>query len=222
MNPYIELDNISFGYKKTGFRIRGVSARLYNRETTIITGGNGSGKTTLSKLMIGILKADSGKTFVCGQDIKNMSLSAAAEKVGYLFQNPDRQLFCSTAMEEIMFSLRQKGVDERAAAETARALLARFSMAHKANEFPLKMSRGEKQRLALLAVFVMNPGFYILDEPSSGIDEENKDKLVGMLEEFKQQGAGLCIITHDNALISRLADRRITMADGRIVSDEKA
>lgn len=93
-------------------------------------------------------------------------------------------------------------------------------MRDKAGEFPLKLSRGEKQRLALLAVFAMRPNFYILDEPSSGIDEENKQKLIVMLKEIKRKGAGMCIITHDKTLTEHLADRVITMTEGRIKSDE--
>jgi energy-coupling factor transport system ATP-binding protein len=221
MNAYIELDSVGFGYKKTGFSINDVSLKFFSGEAAVLTGGNGSGKTTLSKLMMGILKPDKGRVLVCGQDIKKSSLPSIAKKAGYLFQNPERHLFCETALDEIKFSLLHCGQDEASAEENAKELLSRFSMLERAGDFPLKLSRGEKQRLALLSVIAMKPSYYILDEPSSGIDEENKRKLVAILEELKAGGAGLCVITHDKALTERLADRVIVMSQGR-VENEKA
>jgi energy-coupling factor transporter ATP-binding protein EcfA2 len=116
-----------------------------------------------------------------------------------------------------MFSLKHRGVDEAAASKEAARLLAHFSMADRADDYPLKLSRGEKQRLALMAVLAMQPKYYILDEPSSGIDRENKDRLIAMLSELKANGAGMCIISHDRSLIDRVADRVIIMKDGAIV-----
>ena len=220
MSTYIELDCVNYGYKKTGFSINNVSFKLFGGQTTALTGGNGSGKTTLSKLMIGILKPDSGSVFVDGQNIKKCSLPSMAKKIGYFFQNPERQLFCETALEEIKFSLLHAGEDETTAETKAKKLLSRFSMLERSADFPLKLSRGEKQRLALLAVLAMKPAYYILDEPSSGIDGENKEKLIEMLKELKQSGAGLCIITHDKALSASLADRVVVMSQGRITDEQ--
>lgn len=217
MNAYIELNNVRFGYKKTGFTIDGASLALYGGQATALMGATGSGKTTLSKLMMGILKPDSGSVAVDGRNIQKAGLPWVAKKVGYLFQNPERQLFCETALEEIKFSLRYAGEAEAPIDAKARALLSRFSMLERAEDFPLKLSRGEKQRLALLAVLATQPAYYILDEPSSGIDEENKEKLVAMLEELKRSGAGVLFITHDRALADRLADRVVVMSQGRIL-----
>ena len=219
MRTYIELKNVSYAYKKTGFSIKDVSFALGRGETTVLSGGNGSGKTTLSKLMMGILKPDSGHVLIEGGDTKKMALHETAKRIGYLFQNPERQLFCSTVLEEITFSLRHAGADAASAQQKAAALLAQFSMGAHADDFPLKLSRGEKQRLALLAVFAMDPPYYILDEPSSGIDSENKQKLIGMLEDIRSNGAGLLLITHDKELKERLADRVITVAEGRVAHE---
>lgn len=220
MKAYIELDSVCFGYKKTSFSIISVSLKLFRGQTAVLTGENGSGKTTLSKLMMGILKPEKGRVLVDGQDIKKCSLPFIAKKTGYLFQNPERQLFCDTALEEIVFSLMHSGEDEATAKTKAKDLLSRFSLLERAGDFPLKLSRGEKQRLALLSVIAMKPPYYILDEPLSGIDDENKERLVAILEELKADGAGMCIITHDKSLMERLADRVIFMSQGR-VEDEK-
>ena len=217
MNDYIILDDIRYTYKKTGFAVRGVSLALRAGETTVIAGHNGSGKTTLMKLIMGILHPDSGSVSIGGEDIRKKRLPEIAKKIGFLFQNPDRQLFCPSAREEIMFSLRHRGVEDSAAEKEAARLLAHFAMSGRADAYPLKLSRGEKQRLALMAVIAMRPPYYILDEPSSGIDSENKEKLIRMLDELKADGAGMCIVTHDKALIDRVADRVVTMKDGALL-----
>lgn len=213
MSAYIELKGVSFGYKKTGFSIKDVSLELYKGRAAALTGCNGSGKTTLGKLIMGILKPDSGSLLVDGQDIRKLRLYETARKIGYLFQNPERQLFCATALEEIAFSLRHGGTGD-GAEQQALKLLTRFSMQERKDDFPLKLSRGEKQRLALLSVFAMEPPYYILDEPTAGLDEENRRELIAMLEEIKSGGAGILIITHDRALIERVADSVITMTGG--------
>ncbi len=217
MNDFITLEDISYTYKKTGFAVRNVTLSLRLGETAVLAGSNGSGKTTLMKLLMGILTPDSGCVRIDGEDTKKTRLPDTAKKVGYLFQNPERQLFCPSAKEEIMFSLKHRGIDDDTAGKEAERLLAHFSMADKAGDYPLKLSRGEKQRLALMAVLAMQPKYYILDEPSSGIDRDNKEKLIEMLSELKADGAGMCIISHDKALIDRVADRVITMKDGAIV-----
>ncbi len=222
MKEHIRLSGVSFKYKKTTFAIKDISLTLFCGQTAVIAGASGSGKTTLSKLMMGILAPLSGSVIMDGQDIKKLGLPETAKRSGYVFQNPERQLFCSSAKDEIKFSLKLKGESEKEAEAKAEGLLARFSMQERARDFPLKLSRGEKQRLALLAVFAMKPPYYILDEPSSGIDEQNKAQLVEMLREIKREGAGLCIITHDKALTESLADRVLTMEGGRVVSDESA
>lgn len=222
MKEYISLNDISFGYKKTGFRIDNLSLKLYTGETTILVGKNGCGKTTVSKLIMSILKIDSGEICLDGESIRKKPLAEIAKCVGYLFQQPERQLFNRTALEEITFSLNLNGLGEQESIQTAKDLLEKFDLKDKEQEYPLKLSRGEKQRLALAAVFAMKPNYYILDEPSSGLDSENKQILISLLKQLKKQGAGLLIITHDREMIKSLADRLITMEEGGVSKDEKS
>jgi len=241
MNEMIRLDNVSFGYKKaastvkTAFYLSEITLDLFRGEAVVLAGRNGSGKTTLSKLMIGIFKPDKGDVFVDGYNLKKRTLAQTAKSAGYLFQNPERQLFCNTVLEEVMFSLRHTGIyqkdadqdavqpalAEASAIEKAKSLLAQFSLSEKEASYPLKLSGGEKQRLALLTILAMELEYYILDEPSKGLDEGNREILIEILAGLKRAGKGLCIITHDAALAGSLADRRILMEKGRVVRDEK-
>lgn len=221
MNEMIRISNLSFGYKKTSFCLENINIDFNRGETAVLMGRNGSGKTTLSKLMIGMLEPDTGDVLLQGRNLKKNTLAQTAKSVGYLFQNPERQFFCSTALEEVMFSLRNTCPDEECAKKTARELLAEFSIEKKEDSFPLTLSEGEKRRLALLTVFAMKPSYYILDEPSIGLDKDNKQELVEILLGLKQKGFGLCIITHDAQLVKKLADRQIVLEKGRVTRDEK-
>ena len=220
MKNFVELKKVNYKYEKTGFEISDVSLKLNKGECAILRGSNGSGKTTLGKLIMGIIKPDSGSVYVGGQDIRKNKLYENAKNISYLFQNPDRHFFCTTAKEEIEFSLLHNGNSEDEADKKATELLERFNMADKADSFPLKLSGGEKQRLALLTVFAVNPSYYILDEPSSGIDADIKNSLIDMLIQIKQTGSGLLIITHDKTMTNQLADRVITMSGGKAAGDE--
>ncbi len=222
MNDFIQFKNVCFEYKKTGFKIEDFSLCLHSGETTVLAGHNGCGKTTVSKLLLSILKPHSGDVFIDGKSVNDMRLADISKHVGYLFQQPDRQLFCQTAIEEITFSFIQNGTDEQTSVETAKQLLEKFGLSEKACEYPLMLSRGEKQRLAFAAVYAMKPKFYVLDEPSSGLDVENKQSLMGLIKSLKQQGVGFLIITHDKEMMTGLADRMITMHKGRIIKDETA
>lgn len=222
MKEFIALNNISFGYKKTKFRINNLSLKLYTGEAVILAGKNGSGKTTLSKIIMTILKAEHGEVYINGESTANRPLAEIAKSIGYLFQQPERQLFNTTALEEITFSLNQNGQNKEESIKAARGLLKKFDLENKEKEYPLKLSKGEKQRLALAAIFAMKPKYYILDEPFSGLDNENKQILIRLLNELKEGGAGLLIITHDKKIISSLGERIITMDEGGVQKDEKS
>jgi len=189
-------------------------------QTVAIIGSNGSGKTTLTRFILGIMKSQKDVVIVDGVDVHSAKLCDIAMSIGYLFQNPDRQLFCNSAVEEIVFTLKNQGVDESKAQIKAKELLEKFNMGHLADKLPLHFSRGEKQRLALLAVLAMNPKYFILDEPSSGLDKKNKAILIEMLHEIRKSGIGVCIITHDEDIIG-MVDRVVMFESGKVVGDER-
>lgn len=217
MTPYISLNNVAFGYEHTGFALHGISLDLHQGQTVVITGQNGSGKSTLAALMMGLIKPHSGTIRYRGSDGKSISLPNKAKSIGYGFQNPDKQFFCLSALEEIAFSLRQTGQYEAAAIDNAHRLLGCFGMQHKADSLPQKLSDGEKRRLALLAVFALDRPYYILDEPTAGLDVNSRQMLFDWLAGYKQRGTGLCIITHDEALIRELGDKTVRMSNGRLL-----
>ncbi len=212
----IEMSHVSFRYGRGDWVFRGLSLAVEKHRCTFLVGRNGSGKTTLGKLMAGILKPVSGTVLVDGLDTRQAELYQIGARVGYLFQEPERQLFAPTVWEELTFVLDLFGIEKKLQEERAEMLLKQFHLQKVKNSFTYQLSRGEKQRLALAAVMINNPAFLILDEPTTGLDPRRREALAEILEECKAQGIGMVVISHDRKFTERLADRIITLSDGGI------
>ena len=206
-NPFIEVNNVSFSYEKSDIIFKNITASFNKGEITAIVGPNGSGKTTLGKLMTGILKADHGYILVDGEDVKNISLGNIGKKIGYLFQQPSRQLFNPTVREEIGFAHSFMGEDKGLVEQKVNKIIEDFSLEGLEDSSPYRISRGERQRVALASIFINEPNFLILDEPTTGLDIVRKDKLSSLLQNLKSQGIGIIVISHDEEFINKNADR---------------
>ncbi len=214
---YLKLEEVSYSYQQGSFRLKGISHTFFKGEFVAITGPNGSGKTTLGKIMTGILKPDRGKVTIDGLDSKTLSLGRIGKLVGYLFQQPERQLFTPSVAEEVGFALTFMGEERESVKSRVDQILKNFSLEGLRNQSPYKLSAGEKQRLALAAVIINKPRFLILDEPTNGLDPVRKKKLAAVLKELQRDNIGLAVISHDQAFITANADRVITMAGGEII-----
>lgn len=219
MESYIKLVGITYAYPRSRFALKDVDLSLNQGEIVGITGENGSGKTTLGKIIMGILMPDSGNIEIDGVDGKTLKLCERGFKIGYAFQNPDRQLFAASVQDEIIFPLEIKGVDKKTAQERAETLLKRFELSHLKERVPMRLSRGEKQRLVLAATLAQEPGFLILDEPATGLDRDRKKALYQLLKELTEEGIGMAVISHDLQFIEDYANRIIKLENGKVVDD---
>lgn len=219
--PYIELRGAAFRYPKGDFVIEDASLTLFQNEFTAITGPNGSGKTTLGKLIMGILKPDRGCVKILNRDTRGMTLGEIGKKVGYLFQNPERQLFSMNIREEISFPMEIRGIPKEEIEKKVNEMLEIFSLTHLEGIPTFKLSRGEKQRLAIASIFVNNPEFFVMDEPTTGLDAERKKDLSELIRNLQDKGIGMAVISHDIHFIEQHADRTITMSGGKIVDDSR-
>ncbi|MCL1829709.1 MAG: energy-coupling factor ABC transporter ATP-binding protein, partial [Oscillospiraceae bacterium] len=167
----IRIDNVTYTYPK-GERpaLSCFSADFQRGEITAVSGRNGCGKTTLTKLAAGLLRPSAGRVLIDGEDIRGLDLPQVGKKAGYIFQNPNRQLFCDTVYNETAYGLRSAGVDERRIGESVDFYLDYFGLSAYRDVYPGKLSLGEKQRLALAAVLILGTDYLILDEPTTGLD----------------------------------------------------
>ena len=184
---------------------------------TAVRGHNGSGKTTLGKLVAGLLRPSRGSVLLGGEDIARWPLGKIGGRVGYLFQEPARQIFAPKVLEELTFPLTLKGMDARRAGELARTMLARFEMETLADASTFSLSRGEKQRLAIAALLLSRPDFLVLDEPTTGLDARRRDILGGIIRGLNEQGVGILLFSHDTSFVREHAAFGYRMAEGRIV-----
>jgi len=188
------------------------SARFQRGEIAAVSGKNGCGKTTLTKLLAGILRPVSGRVTIDGADISKMDLFEIGRRVGYIFQNPNRQLFCNSVFDEVAYGLRNLNLDETQTEEKASYYLEYFGLGSYREVYPGKLSLGEKQRLALAAVLALGTDYLVLDEPTNGLDVKRQEELGTLISELRcKLNCGIILVSHEPEFISSYADRELVM-----------
>lgn len=215
----IALSHVVYSYPKGGFVFSCDEAEFPAGEVTLLTGPNGSGKTTFCRLMCGVLRPDRGRLLIDGEDATAWPLGRIGAHVGYLLQEPSRQLFRPSVFEELTFVPELLGRDPQETAAKAEALLAEFGLTRLKDRSTLTLSRGEKQRLALAALFMGGARFFILDEPTTGLDADNRRILYDKIDELREKGAGFAVASHDRELLSQWP-RRLRLREGRVVHED--
>ncbi len=218
---FFELDKVSYTYSgRAEPAVADITLSLAKGELAAITGLNGSGKSTLTRLMLGLLKPQSGRLSLEGKPISSYSLAAAGEKIGYVLQNPNQMLFNTSVFNEVAFGLRWKGIKGSDLKERCHHYLDLFNLWSLRDQFPFNLSEGQKQMVAISAVLALNPSCLILDEPTKSIDSYRKDILVEVLAAVNTLGTGVIVVSHDRPFVEALGGREIKMVRGKVVDDE--
>jgi energy-coupling factor transport system ATP-binding protein len=180
-----------------------------------IVGQNGSGKTTLVKHMNGLLPATKGAVIFQGKEINPHMVSELGRKIGFVFQNPDHQIFSSRVFDEVAFAPRNYGCSEQDVKQRVAKALELVELSGRENENPFLMTKGERQRLAIAGVLSADPELIILDEPTTGLDYAEQLKIMALLSELNRSGRTIVIITHTLWLVARYARNAAVMSHGR-------
>lgn len=199
--------------------IRGIDLEVAPAEIVAVVGENGSGKTTLVKHFNGLLRPTEGSVTVDGLDAATVPVAELARHVGLVFQNPDTMLFAETVADEVAFGL--KNVDPGASEERVDAALREVGLLHRKTAYPRALSRGERQRLAIACVIAMKPKVIVLDEPTTGLDTRESERVMEILGRLRQDGHTIVMVTHDMRLGAEYADRIVRMDQGRVVRDSR-
>ena len=209
----IKAEGITYSYKNSAVpALSDFSAHFERGEIVAVRGSNGCGKTTFTKLLVGILRPAAGRVLICGADICGLDLFEIGQRVGYVFQNPSRQLFCDTVFNEVAYGLRNMGLDDDQTKEISEHYLDYFDLTDHRESYPGKLSHGEKQRLALAAVLALGTEYLVLDEPTSGLDVLRQRELGDMLLKVKHDlSCGVVFVSHEADFISQFADRELVM-----------
>lgn len=213
----IEFKNVSESYDGELPILRDVSFRIPDGDFVAFVGTNGAGKSTTMRLINGLLKPSSGQVLIDGVPTTQLRTSQLAAKVGFLFQNPDRQICCSTVREELLFGFRAQGRADAEAEAKVDAMIERFGFNGDAE--PFLLNRGTRQLLALASIIVMEPPVVVLDEPTTGLDFRECAKVMNVIAELNARGTTVIMVCHDMEVVADCAKRVIAMTAGQVVAD---
>lgn len=213
----IEFENVSASYDGELPILRDVSFRIPDGDFVAFVGTNGAGKSTTMRLVNGLLKPSSGQVLIDGVPTTQLRTSQLAAKVGFLFQNPDRQICCSTVHEELLFGFRAQGRADAEAQAKVDAMIERFGFDGDAE--PFLLNRGTRQLLALASIIVMEPPVVVLDEPTTGLDFRECAKVMDVIAELNARGTTVIMVCHDMEVVADYAKRVIAMTAGQVVAD---
>lgn len=214
----IHTKNASYIYPDGNQALTNVSIDIEEGSTVAVVGANGAGKSTLLGLLVGIFAAKEGEIEIAGIPLKKDRLEEIRRKVGFVFQNPDDQLFMTRVYDDIAFGPRNFGHSAGDITEMTDHAIETMKIEHLKNRAPHKLSGGEKRNVAIAAVLAMNPEVLLFDEPSSYLDPKSRRNFIHAMEELHHTKV---IATHDLDLVLDLCERVIILKKGEVFADGK-
>ena len=213
---HIDLEHVSFGYEKDKPILKNITFTAREKDSIGIIGANGAGKSTLLKLMVGLYLNDSGCIRVEEIPVQKETLSKIRERIGYVFQDSDSQLFMPTVYEDIAFAPRNYGLSEEEVQRRVNDALLKVQITHLKDKPIYRLSGGEKKLVSIATILSMTPDIILMDEPSIALDPRNRRNLISILNQFDHLKI---IASHDLDLVLDTCNRTILLADGQIVAD---
>ena len=220
--PILEIEDVKFSYNENKEILHGLSFKINKGEMVSIVGKNGAGKSTVLKLISGFYKPSSGRVLFNGKDIKDESIKERAEKIGVVMQNPNQMISKSMIFDEVALGLKVRGVDESEIKTRVHEAL-KICGLYEFRNWPISaLSYGQKKRVTIASILVLNPEIIILDEPTAGQDFRHYTEIMEFLKEINSKGVTIIMITHDMHLMLEYTNRAIVLADGLKIADDIA
>ena len=216
----LEAKEVNFAYTRGQPVINDIDCIINDGEFVALLGHNGSGKTTLSRLFMALCHPRSGQILIDGEDIVNKEPADLADKIGYVFQNPDLQILEDTVYDEVAYGARAKKLTEETVERQVNEALEAMGISDLRNEYPRLLSFGQKRRLGVAAALALNPRILILDEITNGQDALEKERMMNYLQAINaNRGITIVLISHDMDIVRRYAARTIVLHRGNLVFD---
>jgi cobalt/nickel transport system ATP-binding protein len=219
----IDITNVSYSYSG-GVALKNINLHINNGEAMALLGANGSGKSTLLKLINGIISPDSGRYIFNNEEITSSKLKNEKfsklfhQKIGFVFQNSDTQLFCADVYDEIAFGPRQMGMNENEVDKRVNDCLSLLNINDFKHRQPYHLSGGEKRKVAIACVLALNPEVLVLDEPMNGLDPRTQRWLVEFMAKLNKAGKTLIISTHNLELVSEISKRAVLFGENHSIA----
>lgn len=222
----IDINNVSYKYNDEIYALKNINLHVNEGEAIALIGVNGSGKSTLMKLINGLITPQDGNYLFQGEEINDKKLQDESfsksfhKRVGFVFQNSEVQLFCSNVYDEIAFGPRQMGMDEEEVKKRVEDTLKLLSIEELRNRTPYHLSGGEKKKVSIATVVVLNPDVYIFDEPMNGLDPKTKRFLKEFMIAINNAGKTILCSTHDFEYVQGVFKRAVVFSsDHTIIRD---
>lgn len=218
-DPILEVKQLKFSYQENQPILKDVSFAIHKGERIAIVGKNGAGKSTLAKALCQFIKPAAGDICYQGQSIMEDSIKERAEKIGYVLQNPNQMISQTMIFDEVALGLRLRGLNEQ---EVEKRVLETLKVCglYEFRKWPISaLSFGQKKRVTIASVLVMNPEIILLDEPTAGQDKRHYTEIMTFLNQLNKAGHTIIMITHDMQLMLEYSDRSIVVSDGKIIAD---
>ncbi len=216
--PCIVVKDLWYEYEGAVTALKGVSLEIEDGDYVAVIGQNGSGKTTLVKHFNGLLKPTRGNVYVYGMDTRDKAVGQLARRIGYVFQNPDHQIFCATTHEEISFGPKNLGLSEAEIEERTREAIAYFGLDEHVDRPPAVLGFGLRRKISIAAVYSMRPQVFILDEPTAGLDWKSSRELLSLISDLHERGHTIILVTHDMRIVAEVSRRSLVLRDGQILA----
>lgn len=216
----LEAKNVNFGYAKGQPVLFDMNIQIKNGEFVALLGHNGSGKTTLSRLFMALHHPRSGQIIIDGEDIVRLEPADLADKVGYVFQNPDLQILEDTVYDEVAYGPRLRKLTKENIHEQVMSALEVMGLTELQQAYPRLLSFGQKRRLGVAAALALNPKILILDEITNGQDAMEQVRMMEYLQAInKEKGITIILISHDMDIVYRYAERALVLDHGTLAFD---
>ena len=220
--PLLEVKSLSFGYQKGQQTLRDVSFSIGKGEMVSIVGRNGAGKSTLSKLICGFETPDAGEIFLNGKPLAEENIRRRAQHIGYVMQNPNQMISKTMIYDEVALGLQRSGLTEEQIREKVEATLKVCGL-YPFRNWPISaLSFGQKKRVTIASVLVLDPELILLDEPTAGQDFRHYTDIMEFLRGLNARGVTVVMITHDMHLMLEYTRRALVFCDGRLIADRTA
>jgi energy-coupling factor transport system ATP-binding protein len=217
--PIIQCRGLEHTYPNGVKALNGIDLDIYQGEIVAIVGQNGSGKTTLAKHLNGLLMPTAGEAKVNGLDTQKQGVFKIGQKVGYVFQNPDHQIFSELVYEEVAFGPRLREVPEEEVEQRVKEALEAVGLTGFEEEDPFSLTKSGRQRVAVASVLAVQPDVLILDEPTTGLDYKEQRSMMDMVRRLNDQGSTIIFVTHHMWVVAEYAHKVFVIKDGRMLLD---
>ncbi len=220
MDPVIKVENLWHIYPKGNVTaLKGISLDINPGEIIGVIGQNGSGKTTMVKHFVGLLKPTKGVVYVNGEDTAPLKVQDLATKVGYVYQNPNHQLFARTVKDELEFGPQNLGLSEEEVKVRVDQAVAFFGLEAFLDIHPYRISFPLRKLVGMASIYTMKPDVFILDEPTTGQDNITTQTVYRLIKRLRDEGATVLCVAHDMILLAEVVDRMLVLRDGDLIMD---